>query len=263
MADVFSESQVESLAHALGGCGTGRDIDQALAALRITDHSGESTKWKRLHWVFSDIQLRDGSRDQILQFIQGYLAPVRFTDRVHDFEECRRQINLRLAFAGLEYGEDGQFRSSEAARTLDEAAQRAQTITEKFRDRRIHPEVLKFCRAELMQDNYFHAVFEAMKGLAQRIRDLADVDEDGVALVDAVFSGDQPALAINSLQTRTERSEQRGFAMLLKGCFAAVRNPLAHEPKILWEGEDDAADYLSFVSLLHRKLDDCVQTRAK
>jgi len=39
-----------------------------------------------------------------------------------------------------------------------------------------------------------------------------------------------------------------------------VRNPLAHERKILWQGEDDAADYLSLISLLHRKLDDAVKT---
>lgn len=59
----------------------------------------------------------------------------------------------------------------------------------------------------------------------------------------------------------TEKSEHIGFAQLLKGCFAAVRNPLAHEPKILWEGEEDAADYFSLISLLHRRLDRCVRTR--
>jgi uncharacterized protein (TIGR02391 family) len=83
---------------------------------------------------------------------------------------------------------------------------------------------------------------------------------DGAALVDRVFSIENPVLAINSLQTETEKSEHKGFAALLKGCFAAVRNPLAHEPKILWEGEDDAADYLSLISLLHRKLDSSVPT---
>ena len=67
-------------------------------------------------------------------------------------------------------------------------------------------------------------------------------------------------LALNTLRSETEQSEHKGFAALLKGCFGAVRDPLAHEPKILWEGEDDAADYLSLVSLLHRKLDDCVHT---
>jgi uncharacterized protein (TIGR02391 family) len=84
---------------------------------------------------------------------------------------------------------------------------------------------------------------------------------DGAGLVDLVFSIERPMLAFTALQTETERSEHKGFAALLKGCFAAVRNPLAHEPKILWQGEDDAADYLSLISLLHRKLDDCVPTR--
>jgi len=112
-----------------------------------------------------------------------------------------------------------------------------------------------------MQDNYFHAVFEATKGLAQRIRDMSGIQADGAALIDRVFSIEQPVLAFNTLQTDTEKSEHKGLAALLKGCFAAARNPLAHEPKILWDGEDDAADYLSLISLLHRKLDDCVPTR--
>ena len=95
--------------------------------------------------------------------------------------------------------------------------------------------------------------------MAQRIRDMSGVQGDGAELVDKVFSVRRPLLALNTLQTETEQSEHKGFAALLKGCFGAVRNPLAHEPKILWEGEDDAADYLSLVSLLHRKLDDCVE----
>lgn len=165
-----------------------------------------------------------------------------------------------LSFAGLEYGKDGQFHTRPAAATLDEAEARARTIRAKFQGRSIHAEVLKYCRAELLADNYFHAVFEASKGLAQRIRDMSGVQLDGAALVDKVFAIDRPVLAFNSLQTETEKSEHKGFASLLKGCFAGVRNPLAHEPKILWRGEDDAADYLSLISLLHRKLDEAVQT---
>ena len=110
-----------------------------------------------------------------------------------------------------------------------------------------------------MQDNYFHAVFEASKGLAQRIRDMTGVQLDGAALIDRVFALDRPLLALNALRTESERSEHKGFALLLKGCFSAIRNPRAHEPKILWEGEDDAVDYLTLLSLLHRKLDAAVQ----
>jgi uncharacterized protein (TIGR02391 family) len=226
----------------------------------LVDESGESTKWRRLYSVFLTSQKQHCCANRVLDFIQSFLIPARFVGRSEAFETNRRELNAILAFSGLEYGPDGKFRQCQAARTLDEAERRVRTIQAKFQGRRMHAEVLKYCRAELLQDNYFHAVFEAAKGLAQRIQDMSGIQTDGATLIDRVFAMERPVLAINSLQTETEKSEHKGFAALLKGCFAAVRNPLAHEPKILWDGEDDAADYLSLISLLHRKLDDCVQT---
>ncbi len=242
----------------LGECGSGADISRVLEDCKLEDNLGESTKWKRLYWVFLNSQNQFKSANHILRYIESFLSPVRFVGRSEEFEVHRQNLNAILAFSGLEYGMDGKFRQCNTARTLDEAEKRLKTIHNKFKGRRIHPEVLKYCQVELLQDNYFHAVFEASKGLAQRIRDMSSINLDGAALVDKVFSVEKPILAMNSLQTETEKSEHKGFAALLKGCFAAVRNPLAHEPKILWEGEDDAADYLSLISLLHRKLDDCV-----
>lgn len=257
------EGQIEALAKVLGDCGTGTDITRVLNDRGLTDTSGESTKWRRLYSVFLETQRKHGCANRTLDFIQSFLTPARFVGRSEVFEERRSALNTILAFSGLEFGADGQFTRQDAARTLDEAERRVRTIRSKFQGRRMHPEVIKYCRTELMQDNYFHAVFEATKGLAQRIRDLSGVDADGAKLVDQVFSIDQLLLAINTLRTETDKNEHKGFAALLKGCFAAVRNPLAHEPKILWEGEDDAADYLSLISLLHRKLDDCVLTRVR
>ena len=241
-------------------CGTGSDITRVLNDRGLEDNSQESTKWKRLYWVFLNTQRNYGCSNRIIDFIQAFLSPARYVGRSEEFETQRIALNVILAFSGLEFGADGRFRQRESVRTLDEAEQRVRTIKSKFQSRRMHPEVLKYCRTELMQDNYFHAVFEATKGLAQRIRDMSGIQTDGSALVDRVFSIEQPILAFNTLRTETEKSEHKGFAALLKGCFAAVRNPLAHEPKILWDGEDDAADYLSLISLLHRKLDDCVPT---
>jgi len=256
----FSEGQVESLAKVLGECGSGSDISRVLDDRGLKDNSGQSTKWRRLYAIFLEYQRQFHSANHVLDFIKSFVTPARFVGRSEEFEQRRDELNVILAFSGLEYGADGQFRQKKAAETLDEAESRLRTIKAKFQGRRLHHEVLRYCRVELMQDNYFHAVFEASKGLAQRIRELSGVEKDGAALVDKVFSVEYPMLAINSLQTETEKSEHKGYAALLKGCFAAVRNPLAHEPKILWSGEDDAADYLSLISLLHRKLDDCVQT---
>lgn len=254
------EGHIEAIAKVLGECGTGSDINRVFTDRGLIDNSGESTKWRRLYWVFLDSQKKYRSANQVLDFIQSYLTPARFAGRGMEFNSHRQELNTILLFSGLELGPDGKFRELEAAKTLDEAEKRVRTIRTKFQGRAIHPEVLKYCSAELMEENYFHAVFEATKGLAQRIRDMSDVQGDGVTLIDRVFSVDHPLLAINSLRTETEKSEHKGFAALLKGCFAAIRNPLAHEPKILWEGDDDAADYLSLISLLHRKLDSAVRT---
>jgi uncharacterized protein (TIGR02391 family) len=256
----FPEGQVEALARMLGECGSGPDISRVLRDRGLVDNSGESTKWRRLYWIFLDSQRKHGNANRILDFIKSFLIPARFVGRAEEFDGRRSQLNTILSFSGLEYGPDGKFQKCNAAQTLDQAEKRVRTIRMKFQGRRIHPEVLKYCRVELLQDNYFHAVFEAAKGLAERIRQMSGVQVDGAALIDRVFSIDKPVLAINTLQTETEKSEHKGFASLLKGCFAAVRNPLAHEPKILWQGEDDAADYLSLISLLHRKLDESVRT---
>ena len=250
---------MEALARLLGECGSGTDISRVLRDRGLHDNSGESTKWRRLYSIFLQSQQEHRCANQVVDFVMTFLTPARFVGRSEEFESRRQELNAILAFSGLEYGSDGQFRRVEVARTLGEAEARVRTIKAKFQGRRIHPEVLKYCRAELLEDNYFHAVFEAVKGLAERIRNLASVDADGATLVDLVFSVERPLLAFNTLRTETEKSEHKGYAALLKGCFAAIRNPLAHEPKILWQGEEDAADYLSLISLLHRKLDDCVR----
>lgn len=257
---VLSDAQLEQVSRLVGDCATGSEITRILNSMGLDDVSGESTKWRRLYGTFFHYQRQDRAASKLIDFIRTLLDPAGFVERPDEFEAVRQQLNAVLAFAGLQYGEDGQFRRATAAKTIDEAHQRAKTLQAKFKGRRIHVEVVKYCKPELLQENYFHAVFEASKGLAQRIRDLSGVDGDGAALVDKVFSVDRAVLAINTLQTETERSEHKGFASLLKGCFAAVRNPLAHEPKLLWKGEDDAADYLSLISLLHRKLDDCAKT---
>lgn len=99
-------------------------------------------------------------------------------------------------------------------------------------------------------------MFEATKGVAERIRQLSGLSGDGADLVNRAFSGQQPVLALGPLSTESEKSEQRGFAHLLIGLFGAVRNPLAHAPKANWPmSEQDALDILTMISLIHRKLD--------
>ena len=45
-----------------------------------------------------------------------------------------------------------------AASTVAEAQARADDLRAELTRRQVHPDVLRFCRAELLQQNYFHAV---------------------------------------------------------------------------------------------------------
>jgi uncharacterized protein (TIGR02391 family) len=111
--------------------------------------------------------------------------------------------------------------------------------------RQIHPDVLYFFRAKLLVDNYFHAGFEATKSIVQKIRDKIALNSDGAALIDDSFSFKVkvPHLALSSLQTESEQSEQKGYVILLKGVFGTFRNTTAHAPKVtLIIDEQDVLD---------------------
>lgn len=149
------------------------------------------------------------------------------------------------------------------ARTLTEAQERAGRLRKELLQRKVHPDVLQFCRAELLHENYFHAVFEAAKSVAQKVRDRTGLTGGGADIVDKAFGLSSPLLAINTLRTETEQSEQKGFANLLKGMFGTFRNVTAHAPKVTWPiPEQDALDLLSLVSYMHRRLDAAAQVPA-
>lgn len=251
----FNPEHFELIARELGDLVSGTQLDQLFASRGISDVSGHSTKWRRIHISLLARQEVDRCGNHVAAFILAVMAPARHVNDQMRYETARDALNKVLIFDGLQIGEDGQFRRVSAANTINEAKRRAESMASRLRGRDIHPEILRYCREELMQENYFHAVFEAAKSLAQRLRDMTGQPLDGAALIDKCFAESKPLIWINGLRTETERSEHKGFALLLKGAFAAIRNPTAHEPKILWQGEDDAADYFTLLSMLHRKLD--------
>ena len=131
----FPEGQIESVARLLGDCGSGTDISRVLADRRLFDESGESTKWRRLHWVFRDTQRRHACANQIIDFIEAFLIPTRFVGRSQEFESSRQRLNVILSFSGLELGADGKCWNCTIAKTLDEAESRLHTLHSKFKGR--------------------------------------------------------------------------------------------------------------------------------
>lgn len=69
-------------------------------------------------------QRQHGCANRIIDFIQAFLAPGRFVGISGVFEDHRTKLNSILSLSGLEYGNDGKFRKSTVATTLDEAESR-------------------------------------------------------------------------------------------------------------------------------------------
>ena len=166
-----------------------------------------------------------------------------------------------MAFVGYELKENGKFREIEPASTISDVQIKVDNLKQELENRKAHDELFKYCKAELLQNNYFHSVLEANKGLFQRIRDISEVQADGNALIEQVFSSN-PVLIINNYQSSSEKNEHNGFCNLLKGLCSMFRNPTAHEPKIEWEiSEQDALEILGIISYCHRRLDNAQKIR--
>lgn len=238
----------------------GDEIGYILADMGIPDTDQGITKWKRLFNALAFAQNEHQVGNHLIMFINRALSPVRYTATPELFQWRRDGLNVVLSFAGYAVREDGKVVHTTPETTLEGARARAGRLKSLLEARGTHAEVFKYCRAELLEDNYFHAVLEAVKGLAQRIRDLSGLRMDGAELVNQAFSTKAPIIAVNSLQTETEVSEQKGIVNLLVGVFGAIRNPTAHAPKVIWAmPEQDAIDVFALLSFIHRKLDTAVK----
>lgn len=235
---------------------SGSQIGHLLQDCKVPDVSPGMTKWKRLFNALAEVQNEHQIGNHLIMFINRALNPVSYARDKTAFEWRRSELNVVLAFSGFEVREDGKVVRTSVATTISAARAKANALRAKLEDRNAHEKVFEFCRAELLDQNYFHAVLEAVKGLAERVRELSGLTTDGADLFNVAFSTKSPILAVNGLSTDTELSEQKGLTNMLVGLFGAVRNPTAHAPKVRWEmTEQDALDILSLVSLVHRKLD--------
>lgn len=254
----FTGPQLEAICKAIADTTsglTGSEIGHTLAQIGVSDPDTDATKWKRLYNALSRRQNRDRTGDRVLSFIKNALDPARYAGLESVFEQRRNAVNVPLAFYGLEFGEDGRYRKCTPASTLGEAEERAGRLRKELERRAVEPEVLAFCRAELLGKNYFHAVLEATKSISSVIRSRTGLTADAGELSQQAFGGDDPVLRINPRLTDTHRTEQRGFTNLLVGFFGMFRSTTAHAPKIEWPmGEQDALDLLSLASLLLRRI---------
>jgi uncharacterized protein (TIGR02391 family) len=119
----------------------------------------------------------------------------------------------------------------------------------------LHPAVSEIARPYVLSGHYGAGLFETVKALNNRVKEMTAGSGDGTALMQRVFSSDNPQLVLGDLTTPSGRNTQDGFRFIFAGIVQAVRNTSAHDPfQSLTLNE--ALEYLGFVSLLMRKLDE-------
>lgn len=200
------------------------------------------------------------SFEKIFSFIEKVMNPVSYinTDNRDKYNYRFEEINKVLLFIGLEITRNGTLIKAVKARSLDEVDRRVNSLKTQLYNRAIHSQVKKYCIKDYLQKDYYDAVFEAAKGLAERVREITGLTSDGGELFQKAFAKNNPYIFFNALKTDSEKSEFCGLKELLEAIFHLVRNPAAHTPKVNWYiDEAKALDILTIISFAHKYLDEC------
>ena len=99
---------------------------------------------------------------------------------------------------------------------------------------------------KLFKDGHHaRAVEEAYKLLDNVVKKKASQQDNslsGSALMQKVFSPNNPILRLNSMANTSEKDEQNGYMQIYAGCMTGIRNPRAHDSD--WEDTEERALHL-------------------
>jgi len=275
MSENINQEQLKAICDVIGDTDTGltkSELELVLgqSGIKVVDsgHRNNGLTYtiglNKRNWLYNCLANEFNTSQnftKIYTFIESALNPARYTanDRRAMFTNLLEGVNKILIFAGIELQQSGKLQKVVKATTLDEVDRRVDSLKRHLYNRAIHSEVTKYCINDYLRKDYYDAVFEAAKGIAQRVRDISNLQLDGSKLFQTAFSTTQlPYIAMNKLQTESEKSEHNGLRELLEAIFHLVRNPAAHTPKINWKtDETKALDILTMISLAHKYLDEC------
>lgn len=135
-------------------------------------------------------------------------------------------------------------------------------LQEAFQRLPLHPAIAGASTRMFRDGHYRSAVLDACIALVNYVRDKSGRrDLDGSALMQHVFSVENPLLAFNKRRTQSERDEQQGFMQLFVGAMQGLRNPRAHD--LVPDSPEEALECIVLLSLLARRVDRAKRVRPK
>lgn len=265
MTQSFDDIALHNISDIIADILTHSKITDQLASAGISQ-AGGTNKPDRVFYALKERQKQDGCGNNVLAFVLQIINPKRYNDEA-EFEKHRTSINEKLLYEGIEINVCGEARLVDKAKTIQEAKERSLKIKQKIHGIFIHRDIIPFCEEEWLKDNYFHAILEITKSVAERLRQISGYNSDGADLINDCFGlgkEKKPMLAFNMLKTESEESEHKGFGNFCKGFFSMYRNPKAHNPKILEETQlSEMTEVLIVATIIHNKLDNTHKTGYK
>lgn len=243
---------------------TGSQITTMLTTLGLPIGDTTYTKWRRLSAILIAACSQQRSLRPIFDSVEYICVPSKYIDAPENWEILKKNINKTLIFRGFELDDSGKVQKITKVQTFKDAKLRLQTLEERLKDSDIHPLVSKYCSKELLQENYFHAILEASKGIFYRIREMTGSTLDSGKLIEECFNKNNPVIVINGnkLQSDEELSAYQGLKHLLLSIAQLYRNTNAHSLKLYNPNNlNDAITALTLMSLAHNLLDDCSNAR--
>lgn len=260
---LFDANTIEQVSRLIAEYTTGSKITNILENLHIrpADDWEKDTKWRRLHNAVVNSQNLTQDGKALIKLIEYIMAPINFHAMPPaQYAEIITSLNKLLILTGLSVNEAGKVILIPKASTLSEAQIRTQGLLKTLEPFQIHPQILRYCHPEFLQENYFHLIFEASKCLLEELRIISKLDKDGNTLINECFDGNSPLVVCNRLETADEKEEHKGLKALLNHIVYWYRNPKAHNPKFFSvDSKLDAATAVIIISKARYLLDRCTR----
>lgn len=267
---ILTQEQLEALCEVLGDTHSGFTTSELYHLLDkctvkyIRNESGPFyVSQKKSRWLFNTIAevINSTKSNQVIfKLIEVAMSPASniSKEKRERYEWLFQELNKVLLLQGLSISREGKLIIVEKANTVDEVDARISGLNCELYRRHVPDSIRQFCNKELLVKDYSGAIFEATKGLAERVRQITGLTTDGGDLFQKAFSVKNPQLGFNMFSNESEISEFKGLGKLLEALFNLVRNPIAHTPKINWIiNENDAFDIFTIISFASKYLDCC------
>jgi uncharacterized protein (TIGR02391 family) len=245
---------LEEIARAIGNTYTGPQLLRFLRQSGIPSEYAPAqvtgNKWEYVLSVLESLHEGGGeARRSLRTFIGRWLINLLHT---WPDEDVRRRIETQLGQQGW-HVRDGRLVVGEV-QAATEAPPPPASLEAQIQS--LHPDIRQVAE-RFITTHPEVAIFEALKAVNKRVKEMSKLDADGSDLMGKAFRDADPTIRLANLSTEPGKDIQAGFRFLFMGAVRGIRNPDAHE---LFKPLDDqeVMERLGLASMLMRRLDDAV-----